>query len=435
MASCSLNRTRKLSSSSTYNNRATDGTDIGADIAALEAAMGGTGTPPPTEDTTRPTVSLTAPAASARVSGTVQMRATASDNVGVVGVQFYLDGAPLGNEDLASPFSVSWNSATISDGSHTLTAKARDAAGNVGTAADVTVTVTNTTPPAEGGLLHQSDLHYVGAFKVPVRTFGASSFEYGGTALAFNPANTSLFLVGHDYQQAVAELAIPSSIVNSGSLSSLANCYYAAGRYHEAIPMFRAILRDRERARHDYAAFAQVPVQLPEIAFVCLSGDHIARGLQCLPVTSFDDEVREHARGEVEAGAIEVVLQHVAPVCVGNAGFGFTDTVSRHNAKHRIAQGRDSGRNEGELDALKSIVGVALHFHREPLILEHAADVVVRAQEFRQAPRPLPLEVLRAHGPVLVRIESGQCRDERLTIGARQRLHGCAAHRRRAARP
>ena len=64
------------------------------------------------------------------MSGTVSVAATASDNVGVVGVQFKLDGANLGSEDASSPYTVSWNTATASNGAHSLTAVARDAAGN-----------------------------------------------------------------------------------------------------------------------------------------------------------------------------------------------------------------------------------------------------------------------------------------------------------------
>ena len=44
-------------------------------------------------DTTPPTVSLTAPAAGATVTGTVTVSANAADNVGVAGVRFLLDGA------------------------------------------------------------------------------------------------------------------------------------------------------------------------------------------------------------------------------------------------------------------------------------------------------------------------------------------------------
>ena len=104
----------------------------------------------PVVDTASPTVAITAPAAGASVTGTSTVSANASDNVAVVGVQFKLDGASLGAEDSSSPYSVSWNSATAPNGAHTLTATARDAAGNTATAPGVSVTVSNTadtTPP------------------------------------------------------------------------------------------------------------------------------------------------------------------------------------------------------------------------------------------------------------------------------------------------
>src|SRR3989449_923931 len=109
-------------------------------------------TPPPSSDTTPPTVSITAPASGSTVSGTsVTVSATASDNVGAAGVQFKLDGANLGTEDTSGPYSISWNTTTVSNGTHTLTAIARDAAGNQTTSAVVSVTVNNgvsdTTPP------------------------------------------------------------------------------------------------------------------------------------------------------------------------------------------------------------------------------------------------------------------------------------------------
>jgi len=101
--------------------------------------------PPP--DTTPPTVSITSPGNGATVSGTISVTASASDNVGVAGVQFKLDGANLGAEDTSSPYGVSWNTTTVANGSHSLTATARDAAGNRTTSATVTVTVSNAPPP------------------------------------------------------------------------------------------------------------------------------------------------------------------------------------------------------------------------------------------------------------------------------------------------
>jgi hypothetical protein len=100
-----------------------------------------------TPDGTAPTVSITAPAAGATVSGTITVSANASDSAGVAGVQFRLDGASLGAEDTTAPYSVSWNTTTASAGSHTLSAVARDPAGNTRTSAAVTVTVSNASAP------------------------------------------------------------------------------------------------------------------------------------------------------------------------------------------------------------------------------------------------------------------------------------------------
>jgi hypothetical protein len=98
-------------------------------------------------DTTNPTVSITAPANSATVSGSsVTVSANASDNVGVVGVQFKLDGSNLGSEDTSAPYSITWDSTGASNASHALTAVARDAATNSTTSSTITVTVDNTLP-------------------------------------------------------------------------------------------------------------------------------------------------------------------------------------------------------------------------------------------------------------------------------------------------
>src|SRR5438046_1757133 len=98
-------------------------------------------------DTTPPAVSITSPASGTIVAGTISVTASASDNVRVVGVQFLLDGLNAGAEVTAAPYSVSWNTTTASNGSHSLTAVARDAAGNRATSAPVAVTVSNGAPP------------------------------------------------------------------------------------------------------------------------------------------------------------------------------------------------------------------------------------------------------------------------------------------------
>ncbi len=95
-------------------------------------------------DTTSPTVSISAPASSSTVTGSaVMVTATADDNLAVAGVQFNLDGVNLGAEDTSSPYSVTWDSTTATNTSHTLTAIARDTSGNTTTSSVVTVTVNN----------------------------------------------------------------------------------------------------------------------------------------------------------------------------------------------------------------------------------------------------------------------------------------------------
>ncbi|HEY3272021.1 MAG TPA: M4 family metallopeptidase [Geothrix sp.] len=95
-------------------------------------------------DTIPPTVS----ASESGTSGTITFSATASDNVGVTKVEFYVDGALKGT-DTTSPYSMTLDSTTLTNGSHSLVAKAYDAAANVGTSATVTFSVSNATSGTE----------------------------------------------------------------------------------------------------------------------------------------------------------------------------------------------------------------------------------------------------------------------------------------------
>jgi hypothetical protein len=117
-------------------------------MGVLPSSSGGGG-----GDTQSPSVSITEPADDATLSGTVTVAADASDDVGVSGVRFTVNGRSLGSEDTTAPYAMSWNTLSFSDGVHIISAVARDAAGNVGAAADVTVTVDNSAPPPGGGVL------------------------------------------------------------------------------------------------------------------------------------------------------------------------------------------------------------------------------------------------------------------------------------------
>ena len=95
---------------------------------------------------------MTAPANNAVLSGTtVTLSANASDNVGVAGVQFLLNGSNLGNEDTAAPFGAIWDTTAVANGTYTITAIARDTAGNKTTASPITVQVNNAGSSSGGG--------------------------------------------------------------------------------------------------------------------------------------------------------------------------------------------------------------------------------------------------------------------------------------------
>lgn len=115
--------------------------------------------PEPEVDTTPPTVSINSPINGATVVSTVQISASASDNIGVDRVEFSINSSTI-STDNSSPYEVAWNSASVSDGIYTLKAKAYDSTGNnasktitiiVGNAAqnDVTKPVVTITSPAQ----------------------------------------------------------------------------------------------------------------------------------------------------------------------------------------------------------------------------------------------------------------------------------------------
>jgi hypothetical protein len=97
-------------------------------------------------DVVLPNISINSPGNNATISATTSISASVSDNVGVSGVQFKLDGKNLGQEDTVSPFLLAWNTKTVSNGSHTISAVARDAAGNVSESDPIIVNVNNVSP-------------------------------------------------------------------------------------------------------------------------------------------------------------------------------------------------------------------------------------------------------------------------------------------------
>ena len=117
-----------------------------------------TPTPAPTPipslpDTTSPTISITSPNNNTTISNTVTLSSVAQDPTiqgqttsGILTVQFKLDNLNLGQPLTTAPYSGTWNTIGVTNGSHTLTAVATDVAGNTKTSNPITITISNTTP-------------------------------------------------------------------------------------------------------------------------------------------------------------------------------------------------------------------------------------------------------------------------------------------------
>ncbi|HEY5549710.1 MAG TPA: Ig-like domain-containing protein [Candidatus Saccharimonadales bacterium] len=140
---------KQASGTYTFEVQAKDEAGNISETASRSINFDPTPPPPPPADTTPPSVSLTSPAANETVSGTVNVTADATDNVGVTKVEFFVDGS-LSNSDTTSPYGFSWDTTTLPNGSHSLIAKAYDAASNNVSTGSLSVNVINgdTTPPS-----------------------------------------------------------------------------------------------------------------------------------------------------------------------------------------------------------------------------------------------------------------------------------------------
>jgi hypothetical protein len=156
--------------------------------------LGGGGSAP---DTTPPSVSLTAPNSGATVSGSsVTLSASASDNVAVANVQFKVDGANLGSAVTSSPYTMTWNSTAVADGSHIITAVARDAAGNTTISAGVSVTVRN-TPPVISSIVANSISSTTETITWTTDEAASSTVNYGVTTSYGAASSSAVLMTSH----------------------------------------------------------------------------------------------------------------------------------------------------------------------------------------------------------------------------------------------
>ncbi len=145
---------------------------------------------------TAPTISISAPASGAIVSGTVMITTAVSS--GTASVQFKIDGTSVSAAVTSAPFDYSLDTTKLSDGSHSLSAVATDAAGQAATSAAVKLTVSNAGAPTVAIVSPVAGATVSGTVAVSTTTSANTTrvqFQVDGTNSALpRPARRSIFL-------------------------------------------------------------------------------------------------------------------------------------------------------------------------------------------------------------------------------------------------
>jgi glucose/arabinose dehydrogenase/fibronectin type 3 domain-containing protein len=230
-------------------------------------------------DVSAPTVSISNPANAATVAGTINITASASDDVGVVGVQFRIDGNSVGGEDLTAPYSLSWNSTTVPNGAHSITAVARDASGKQTLSSPINFTVNNTTLPPISGLV------------------SAYSFNEGaGTTTADRSGNNNTGTLGGatwaTSGQTAAALSFSGSnqrlnVNDAASLDLTTGLTIEAWVYPTELSGWRTVVMKERTAGLSYALYAHDSVPMPAAYLRIGSSDIRVAGMSALPLNAW----------------------------------------------------------------------------------------------------------------------------------------------------
>lgn len=178
--SISLDTKALTNASHSFTAKAFDAANNQVTSAAVSATVNNPVVPPP--DTTKPLVDVTSPATGSTISGSIDFSATATDNVAVGKVELYVDGALVATVQ-SSPYTTVLDTTTLTDGSHSLSAKAFDTSNNTATSTTVSVTVRNT-------VIIDEDINSDG--KVDILDFSilASKFNQTGSGLGRSDINS-----------------------------------------------------------------------------------------------------------------------------------------------------------------------------------------------------------------------------------------------------
>jgi hypothetical protein len=164
-----------------------------------------------TAETTAPTATLTGPSSGTTVSGVTTLSANATDAVVVTNVQFLLNGSPIGAPVSAAPYTLTWDSRTVPNGTYTLAVLATNGAGLSTTSAAVTITVNNATSTVPPTVAVTNPPSGTFASGLTVLTADASDpigvksvqFELNGTPIG-PVLTTAPYRLGYDFTSVAA---------------------------------------------------------------------------------------------------------------------------------------------------------------------------------------------------------------------------------------
>ena len=148
-------------------------------------------------DTTAPIVAITGPSNGQSLQLTFAINATASDDLDLRRVEFYVDSTLISSIS-AAPFGLNWNSYAFHNGAHSITAKAIDGSGNF-SSQSVTIAINNPPPPITGDLNgdHKVNIYDLSILLAHFNKSGAGDFNNNGKVDIFD-LSTLLARFGND---------------------------------------------------------------------------------------------------------------------------------------------------------------------------------------------------------------------------------------------